>query len=568
MIVGIDLGTTNSACAVWQGDQPVMVPNALGEFLTPSAVSIGDDDAVLVGRAARDRMATHPDRTVTSFKRRIGTRETTRLAKRDFDSEALSALVLASLKRDAEAFTGETVTGAVVTVPAYFNDRQRKATRRAGDLAGLPIKRLINEPTAAALAYGIADRGDREPFLVFDLGGGTFDVSIVEMFDGVIEVRASAGDNRLGGDDFNDCLIDLARPVLDPDGVLGKLPPDHSAALLAQAAERCRRALSEADEVELTVTVDDTALTAPVTAAAFEEHAAGLLARIREPVLRSLRDSGIVAATLSEVVLVGGATRMPVVRRAVTRMFGRFPAATVHPDHAVAMGAAVQAGLLARDAGLDEIRLTDVCPFTLGVDTSEPDGRGGFRNGLFSPIIERNSAVPISRVSSFSTVVDQQRKVNFGIYQGEAREVSGNVKLGEVTVPVPPRAAGTVSIECRFSYDSSGLLEVDIAVPETGMTRNLVIVDDEDAPDPVELEKRRAALAALKVHPRDDAVNAALLARARRAYEAFLGDTRAAIGQMLGQFESALATQDERMIAQARAAFGAALDQIEGERFL
>ncbi|WCP72942.1 Hsp70 family protein [Sphingomonas hankookensis] len=568
MIVGIDLGTTNSACAVWQGDQPVMVPNALGEFLTPSAVSIGDDDAVLVGRAARDRMATHPDRTVTSFKRRIGTRETARLAKRDFDSEALSALVLASLKRDAEAFTGETVTGAVVTVPAYFNDRQRKATRRAGDLAGLPIKRLINEPTAAALAYGIADRGDREPFLVFDLGGGTFDVSIVEMFDGVIEVRASAGDNRLGGDDFNDCLIDLARPVLDPDGVLGKLPPDRSAALLAQAAERCRRALSEADEAELTVTVDDTALTAPVTAAAFEEHAAGLLARIREPVLRSLRDSGIVAATLSEVVLVGGATRMPVVRRAVTRMFGRFPAATVHPDHAVAMGAAVQAGLLARDAGLDEIRLTDVCPFTLGVDTSEPDGRGGFRNGLFSPIIERNSAVPISRVSSFSTVVDQQRKVNFGIYQGEAREVSGNVKLGEVTVPVPPRAAGTVSIECRFSYDSSGLLEVDIAVPETGMTRNLVIVDDEDAPDPVELEKRRAALAALKVHPRDDAVNAALLARARRAYEAFLGDTRAAIGHMLGQFESTLATQDERMIAQARAAFGAALDQIEGERFL
>ncbi|WP_294326362.1 Hsp70 family protein [uncultured Sphingomonas sp.] len=568
MIVGIDLGTTNSACAVWQGDQPVMVPNALGEFLTPSAVSIGDDDAVLVGRAARDRMATHPDRTVTSFKRRIGTRETARLAKRDFDSEALSALVLASLKRDAEAFTGETVTGAVVTVPAYFNDRQRKATRRAGDLAGLPIKRLINEPTAAALAYGIADRGDREPFLVFDLGGGTFDVSIVEMFDGVIEVRASAGDNRLGGDDFNDCLIDLARPVLDPDGVLGKLPPDRSAALLAQAAERCRRALSEADEAELTVTVDDTALTAPVTAAAFEEHAAGLLARIREPVLRSLRDSGIVAATLSEVVLVGGATRMPVVRRAVTRMFGRFPAATVHPDHAVAMGAAVQAGLLARDAGLDEIRLTDVCPFTLGVDTSEPDGRGGFRNGLFSPIIERNSAVPISRVSSFSTVVDQQRKVNFGIYQGEAREVSGNVKLGEVTVPVPPRAAGTVSIECRFSYDSSGLLEVDIAVPETGMTRNLVIVDDEDAPDPAELEKRRAALAELKVHPRDDAVNAALLARARRAYEAFLGDTRAAIGHMLGQFESALATQDERMIAQARAAFGAALDQIEGERFL
>ncbi len=514
MIVGIDLGTTNSACAIWRDDAPVMVPNALGEFLTPSAISLGDDDAVLVGRAARDRMATHPDCTVTSFKRRIGTRETARLARQDYDAEALSALVLASLKRDAEAFTGEPVTGSVVTVPAYFNDRQRKATRRAGDLAGLPIQRLINEPTAAALAFGIADRADREPFLVFDLGGGTFDVSIVEMFDGVIEVRASAGDNRLGGDDFNDCLIDLTRPVLDPDGLLGKLPADRSAALLAQAAERCRRALSEGEAADLSVTAGDVTLTAPVTAAAFEEHAAALLQRIREPVLRSLRDSGIAAATLSEVVLVGGATRMPIVRRAVTRMFGRFPATTVHPDHAVAMGAAVQAGLLARDAGLDEIRLTDVCPFTLGVDTSEPDGRGGFRTGLFAPIIERNSAVPISRVSTFSTLSDQQRKVHFSVYQGEAREVSGNVKLGEITVPVPPGPAGSVGIECRFSYDSSGLLEIDVSVAETGVTRNLVIVDDEDAPDPAELEKRRAALAALKVHPRDDAENVALLARA------------------------------------------------------
>lgn len=568
MIVGIDLGTTNSACAIWRDDAPVMVPNALGDYLTPSAVSIGDDNAVLVGQAARNRMATHPDRTVTSFKRRIGTRETVKLAKRDFDSEALSALVLASLKRDAEAFTGESVTEAVVTVPAYFNDRQRKATRRAGELAGLPIRRLINEPTAAALAFGIADRADHEPFLVFDLGGGTFDVSIVEMFDGVIEVRASAGDNRLGGDDFNDGLIALARATLDPQGLLAKLPPDRATGLLAQAAERCRRALSEQDAADFSVTIGDTALTVPVTASAFEEAAGGLLQRIREPVLRSLRDSNIAAATLSEVVLVGGATRMPIVRRAVTRMFGRFPATTVHPDHAVAMGAAVQAGLLARDAGLEEIRLTDVCPFTLGVDTSEPDGRGGFRTGLFSPIIERNSAVPISRVSTFSTLSNQQTRVQFGVYQGEAREVSGNVKLGEITVPVPPRRAGEVTVECRFSYDTSGLLEIDVSVPETGMTRNLVIVDDEDAPDPAELAKRRAALAALKVHPRDDAVNAALLARARRAYESFLGDTRAAIGHMLGQFENALATQDDRIIAEARTAFGAALDQIEGERFL
>ncbi len=568
MIVGIDLGTTNSAVAIWRDGASVMVPNALGEYLTPSAVSIGEDGAVLVGRAARDRMATHPDRTVTSFKRRIGTRETVTLAGRSLDSEHCSALVLRALKADVEAFTGTTVTGAVVTVPAYFNDRQRKATRRAGELAGLPVRRLINEPTAAALAFGIAQRGDHEPFLVFDLGGGTFDVSIVEMFDGVVEVRASAGDNRLGGDDFNACLIDLARATLDPDDRLATLKPDHAEALLTQAAERARRALSEGDSTDLTVTADGVTLSVPVTATAFEAHAQPLLQRIREPVLRSLRDSGIAAATLSEVVLVGGATRMPIVRRAVTRMFGRFPATTVHPDHAVAMGAAVQAGLLARDAALDEIRLTDVCPFTLGVDTSEPDGRGGFRTGLFSPIIERNSVVPISRVSQFSTVQNDQRQVHFGIYQGEARDVSGNVKLGEVRVPVPARPAGAVSIDCRFSYDSSGLLEIDVTVPDTGVTRNLVIVDEEDAPDPAELAKRREALAAMKFHPRDDAVNAALLARARRAYESFLGDRREAIGHMLGQFQNALETQDDRMIREAQAAFGAALDAIEGERFL
>ncbi len=568
MIVGIDLGTTNSAVAIWRDGEAVMVPNALGEFLTPSAVSIGDDGAVLVGRAARDRMATHPSRTVTSFKRRMGTRQTATMAKQALDAEQLSALVLGSLKADVEAFTGEAVTGAVVTVPAYFNDRQRKATRRAGELAGLPIRRLINEPTAAALAFGIADRSDREPFLVFDLGGGTFDVSIVEMYDGVVEVRASAGDNRLGGDDFNDCLIDLLRPKLDPEDRLKAIAPNRAEALLAQAAERARRALSEGDSAELTVTLDDATLTAPVTAAAFEEHAARLLQRIREPVLRSLRDSGIAASTLSEVVLVGGATRMPIVRRAVTRMFGRFPATTVHPDHAVALGAAVQAGLLSRDAALDEIRLTDVCPFTLGVDSTESDGRGGFRTGIFVPIIERNSVVPISRVSTFSTVQDQQKKVQFGVYQGEARNVAANVRLGEITVPVPPRAAGTIAIECRFSYDSSGLLEIDVSVPETGQSRNLVILDDDDAPSPAELESRRKALAALKIHPRDDAVNAALLARARRAYESLLGDRRTAIGEMLGQFESALETQDDRVIREAQTAFGRVLDELEGERFL
>ena len=567
MIVGIDLGTTNSAIAIWRDGMSQLVPNALGDMLTPSAVSMDAAGTLLVGLAARDRQTTHPRDTATAFKRLMGTQQPTRLGKAEFLPEDLSALVLRSLKADAEAFTGVSVTEAVITVPAYFNDRQRKATRRAGELAGLSVRRLLNEPTAAALAFGLQDRAEREPFLVFDLGGGTFDVSVVEMFEGIVEVRASAGDNRLGGEDFNDCLIDLVRPLLN----LPENPRAIDAIVLREslraAAERARRTLSAADTARFELTIADQSWGADVSAAQFEAHAAGLLARLREPVLRSLRDSNIRVDGLSEIVPVGGATRMPIVRKALTRMFGRFPNTTIDADQAVALGAGVQAGLIARDAALEEIRLTDVCPFTLGVDHSQRDARGMLHHGLFSPIIERNTPVPASRVSYYETIQDNQREVQFGVYQGEAREVANNVKLGDIRVPVPARPAGSVHVECRFSYDTSGLLEVDVSVPATGQTRNLVLMDDE-AITPHELETRRAALAALKLHPREDSTNAALIARATRCYEGFIGDRRDAVGHWLLAFEAAIASQDPRVIRDAQAALMANLDGIEGERFL
>jgi len=568
MIVGIDLGTTNSAIAVWQDGAATLVPNALGDVLTPSAVSVDATGTTIVGAAARDRQTTHPADTATSFKRLIGTREQQRLGKRNFLPEDLSALVLRSLKADAEAFLGDDVTEAVITVPAYFNDRQRKATRRAGELAGLTVRRLLNEPTAAALAYGLHDRGEKEPFLVFDLGGGTFDVSIVEMFDSIIEVRASAGDNRLGGDDFNEVIAALAAPDPAVARVLDGCDPLRRRAVLRAAAERTRRALSEHDRAPFEIVVGEQRAAVEITAADFEDAAAPLLARLRDPVLRSLRDSDIRAESLSEIVLAGGGTRMPVVRRAITRMFGRFPNSGVHPDHAIALGAAVQAGLLARDIDLDEVRLTDVCPFTLGVDHAVRTARGELRGGLFSPIISRNSVVPISRMERYVTISDNQREVEFGVYQGEAREVSGNVKLGTVKVPVPPRPAGTIAVECRFSYDTSGLLEVDVVVPETGTTRNLVIVDDDDAPDDAEIAKRRAALAALKVHPRQDSANLATMARAERCYESFIGPVRDQIGQWIVAFETVLDAQEPHAIADMRRELETALDSVEGERFL
>lgn len=563
MLVGIDLGTTNSAVALWRDGAPQLVPNALGKELTPSAVSIAKGGQTWVGEAALDRMATHPRDTVTSFKRMIGTASTVTLAGTTLTPEDLSAMVLRSLADDVEAATGERPTEAVITVPAYFNERQRRATRRAGEIAGLEVRRLINEPTAAALAFGLTDRGDREPFLVFDLGGGTFDVSIVEMFEGIVEVRASAGDNRLGGDDFDEVLVKLVEPLLEGRELLDSLPADQRRALLNLAAERARRALSSAEQAEFRIAVGDTPVTATVTTEAFEEAAAGLVKRLRDPVIRALRDCHIDVKTLSDIVLVGGATRMPVVRKALTRMFGRFPNATVHPDHAVALGAAIQAGLLSGGEGLEEIRITDVAPFTLGVGTATRDAHGRFHEDIFAPIIERNTPVPVSRMEQFCTLADNQKQVTFAIYQGEARDVKKNVKLGELTVPVPPRPAGEVAVDVRFTYDTSGLLDVDVSVPANGTTRNLVIVDEDDRRTQKDVAESRKRLEKLKVHPRDEAENVAMTARAERAYEGFTGAAREVIGQALTEFKGALEKQDPRIIADAREGLGRLIDEID-----
>jgi molecular chaperone HscC len=565
VIVGIDLGTTNCAVGVWREGRAELIPNSLGHFLTPSAVSLDEDGGVLVGLAARERQSTHPTLTATAFKRYMGSRRVTKLGKREFLPEELSALVLKRLKADAEAHLGQKVTEAVITVPAYFNDKQRKATRRAGELAGLKVERLLNEPTAAALAYGIHELENETRFLVFDLGGGTFDVSVLEIFEGVIEVRASTGDNRLGGEDFNQLLVDDMAARHAKAWEADRLDPGLTERLRV-AAERARRALTEAQTTTMSVVWKDQTFEHEVTAEAFEARAADLLARLRDPVLRSLRDSEMRADSLREVVLVGGATRMPLVRKTVTRMFGRFPAHTVHPDEAVAIGAAVQAGLKSRDAALKEVVLTDVCPYSLGVDTCERTGGGGLRTGLFAPIIERNTVIPASRVESFSTVQAGQRKIEFNIYQGESRQVSDNVHLGRIEAPVPPGKPGEVTVECRFTYDVNGLLEVDVHVPKTGERRQVVIVDEEAAVD--DLDKRRAALAELKQHPRDADANRAALARAARCYEDFTGERRQHVGALTAQFESVLDAQDPRAVERARQELLAGLDALEGQTWL
>jgi molecular chaperone HscC len=567
VIIGIDLGTTNSAVGVWREGRVELVRNSLGHLLTPSAVSLDDGGEVIVGLAARERQSTHPTQTATAFKRLMGTERTTQLGKRSFLPEELSALVLQRLKADAEVFLGEPVTEAVIAVPAYFNDKQRKATRRAGELAGLKVERLLNEPTAAALAYGIHELDDETRFLVFDLGGGTFDVSVLEIFEGVVEVRASTGDNRLGGEDFNDVMIELFLERVGKDWSRKDRGEPQLTQRLRVAAERARRELTDGTETSMSVTWRDVAHEAAICADDLEAKAAPLLARMREPVLRALRDSQIKADDLREIVLVGGATRMPIVRRAVTRLFGRFPSNAVNPDEAVAIGAAIQAGLKARDSALKEIVLTDVCPYSLGVETSERLPNGELRGGVFSPIIERNTVIPASRVKSFVTLRDGQRAVRFDIYQGESRQATDNILLSRMEIPVPPAPAGEVDVEVRFTYDINGLLEVDVHVPKTGERRELVVMDEEGA-SAVDIDKRRAELAALKQHPRDADANKAALARALRCFENFLGDRRQYVSRATAELESVLDRQDPREIDRAREALIATLDALEGETWL
>lgn len=566
VIIGIDLGTTNCACAIFRDGDIEMIPNSLGHVLTPSAVSL-DGDKVLTGLAARERQSTHPQQTVTAFKRYMGTRHQSNLGKRAFSPEELSALMLKSLKADAEAYLKTTVEEAVITVPAYFNDKQRKATRRAGELAGFRVERLINEPTAAALAYGLHQRDKQTKFLVFDLGGGTFDVSILEIFEGVIEVRATAGDNRLGGEDFNEVLIELARRRFEKD--VGRAIKEDNALYqrLREAAERARRALTDSSPAEFGFVWKDRDRRFEVTADAFEQECEALLNRLRDPVLRSLRDSNMAFEALDEIILVGGATRMPLVRKAVTRMFGRFPSTSVNPDEAVARGAAVQAALKARDADLREVVLTDVCPYTLGVASAERHMGGRIVDGIFSPVLERNCVVPASREEVFSTLVDNQTAVRFPIYQGESRWVKDNVYLGEVTVPVPRAKAGATPITCRFSYDINGLLEVDLFVAETGARQQLVIVDREGMSD-AELATRRKELEKLKVHPRESDAIKATLARAGRCYEDRIGPERDYVGQLISQFEGVIEQQDPRACEEARVELSQILDRLEGKTFL
>jgi molecular chaperone HscC len=426
---------------------------------------------------------------------------------------------------------------------------------------------MVNEPTAAALAYGVRDAGSERKFLVFDLGGGTFDVSILEIFEGVMEVRASAGDNFLGGEDFVDALAEdiLAKAKIRPnDLTLNDLQR------LRDAAERIKRKLSTESSVDVSLSLGGRDLAYGIDEERFAALCDPLLQRLRLPVERALRDARIRASDLYEIVLAGGATRMPIVRKLVTRMFGRFPASTLNPDEVIALGVAVQAGLKMDDAALEEIVMTDVCPYTLGIKTAQTmNGSGGIIDGFFLPIIERNTIVPASRSKDIVTVHDNQTKLSIEVYQGEARMVKDNIPLGTFSVPMPSgQPAGKAGANVRFTYDVNGLLEVEATVHGTDIKESIVIEEHSGVLTKEEIATRLTALAGLKLHPREDARNNALLARANRMYEEALGAYREAISHAISQFDAVLAKQDPHEIASAREKFQAWLDRLEQNPFL
>lgn len=560
MIIGIDLGTTNSLAAYFTPDGPKLIPNRLGTYLTPSVVSIDEDGQVYVGQTAKERALLYPESTASAFKRSMGSDRKYILSGREYRAEELSSFVLKVLKEDAEIYLKEPVTEAVISVPAYFNEERRRATKRAGELAGLKVGRIISEPTAAAVAYGLYECPKNARFLVFDLGGGTFDVSILELFDQILEVRAVAGDNFLGGEDFTMKLMEIfcEKQQLDMQALTGREMEQ-----LRKQANEAKHRFSDEKTVTLCFVKDEETLTAEIGEKEYEAACETLLEKIRQPVKRSLADAGLKLSDIDNIVLIGGATRMPMIRRFVTKLFRRIPDWRINPDEAVALGAAVQAAMKERNDSIREVILTDVCPFTLGTEVSCEIERGRYEGGHYCPIIERNTVIPASRTERLCTLYDHQRQVRIHILQGESRLAQNNVSLGELLIDVPDGKAGEEAVDVTYTYDVNALLEVEVRVVSTGKTERKVIRNQYTKMTDEEIAKRFEELSYLKIHPRDQEENKLWLLRGERLYEESLGNVRIWIEQAMEQFERALETRDQEKIRKAREEFIAFLKNYE-----
>ncbi|MCI7150750.1 molecular chaperone DnaK [bacterium] len=471
-IIGIDLGTTNSCVAVMEGGQPVVIANTEGARTTPSIVAFTKTGERLVGEPAKRQAVTNAEKTISSIKREMGTDHKVDIDGKKYSPQEISAMILQKLKADAEAYLGEKVTEAVITVPAYFNDAPRQATKDAGKIAGLDVKRIINEPTAAALAYGL-DNEKEQKIMVYDLGGGTFDVSVIEIGDGVIEVLSTAGNNRLGGDDFDQKITDyMLADFKAKEGV--DLSTDKMALQrLKEAAEKAKKELSSATTTNINLPFITATAEGPkhfdmnLTRAKFDELTHELVEKTAEPVRRALSDAGITASDLGQVLLVGGSTRIPAVQEEVKRLTGKEPSKSLNPDECVALGASVQGGKLAGDAGAGDILLLDVTPLSLSIETM---------GGVATRLIERNTTIPTKKSQIFSTAADNQTAVDINVVQGERQFARDNKSLGQFRLDgIPPAPRGIPQIEVTFDIDANGIVNVSAKDLGTGKEQHITI---------------------------------------------------------------------------------------------
>ncbi|MGN0312509.1 MAG: molecular chaperone DnaK, partial [Lachnospiraceae bacterium] len=530
-IIGIDLGTTNSCVAVMEGGKPVVIANTEGARTTPSIVAFTKTGERLVGEPAKRQAVTNAEKTISSIKREMGTDYKAVIDDKKYSPQEISAMILQKLKADAEGYLGEKVTEAVITVPAYFNDAQRQATKDAGKIAGLDVKRIINEPTAAALAYGL-DNEHEQKIMVYDLGGGTFDVSIIEIGDGVIEVLSTSGDNRLGGDDFDKKIVDwMLAEFKKAEGV--DLSGDKMALQrLKEAAEKAKKELSSATTTNINLPFITATSEGPkhfdmnLTRAKFDELTHDLVERTATPVTNALRDAGLSASDLGQVLLVGGSTRIPAVQDKVKALTGKEPSKSLNPDECVAIGASIQGGKLAGDAGAGEILLLDVTPLSLSIETM---------GGVATRLIERNTTIPTKKSQIFSTAADNQTAVDINVVQGERQFARDNKSLGQFRLDgIPPARRGVPQIEVTFDIDANGIVNVSAKDLGTGKEQHITITAGSNmSDDEIDRAVKEAAEFEAQDKKRKEAIDT------RNDADAFVFQTEKALEEVGAQIDPA-----------------------------
>ena len=530
-IIGIDLGTTNSCVAVMEGGEPVVITNAEGFRTTPSIVAFTKNGDRLVGELAKRQAVTNPEKTISSIKREMGSDYKVTIDDKKYSPQEISAMILQKLKADAESYLGEKVTEAVITVPAYFNNAQKQATQDAGKIAGLDVKRIINEPTAAALAYGL-DNDHEQKIMVYDLGGGTFDVSVIEIGDGVIEVLATSGDNRLGGDDFDKKIMDyMVEDFKKKEGI--DLSTDRAAMQrIKQEAENAKKQLSQATTVNINLPFITAVNGEPkhfemdLTRAKFNELTADLVERTVIPVQNALKDAGITASELSKVLLVGGSTRIPAVQDKVKQLTGKEPSKSLNPDECVAQGASIQGGKLAGDAGAGDILLLDVTPLSLSIET---------QGGIATRLIERNTTIPTKKSQVFSTAADNQTAVDINVAQGERQFARDNKSLGQFRLDgIPPAGRGIPQIEVTFDIDANGIVNVSAKDLGTGKEQHITITAGSNMSDD---EINRAVKEAAEYEAQDKKRKEGI--DARNEADAFVVQTQKALDEAGDKLDAA-----------------------------